>query len=110
MLSSLSTAMTMFSGLVIVGMFRAFGSCTGTFLSTTGTVIRKMTSITSTSGVVLIVVFSSASSESAEWTEIDILCVLRVARCALLLVVGDQVGLKIAREAAKPLVDDLVAA
>src|SRR5580698_9156177 len=107
MLSSLSTAMTMFSGLVSVGMFRAFGSCTGTFFNTTGTVMRKMisiTSITSTSGVVLIVVFRSASSESAEWTEIDILYVLRVARCALLLVVGDQVGLKIAREAAKPLI------
>ena len=62
--------MTMFSGLVCVAIFVAFGSCTGTAFMITGTVIRKMmssTSITSTSGVVLMVVFSSASSLSGDW-------------------------------------------
>src|SRR5438067_1989800 len=64
-LPSRSTAMTMFSGLVCVGRLRSFGSSTATFCTTTGMVMRKMmssTSITSTSGVVLICEFRSSSS------------------------------------------------
>src|SRR5215472_18471446 len=65
MLPSLSTAMVMFSGLVWVGMLTAFGSVTGTVLVITGIVIRKMmssTSITSTSGVVLMLAIAPPSS------------------------------------------------
>src|SRR5215470_382901 len=65
MLPSLSTAMVMFSGLVCVGMLTAFGSVTGTVLVITGIVIRKMmssTSITSTSGVVLMLAIAPPSS------------------------------------------------
>src|SRR5258708_4112464 len=64
-LASRSMAMTMFSGLVCVGRLRSRGRSTGTFWITTGMVIRKMissTSITSTSGVVLICEFRSSSS------------------------------------------------
>src|SRR3954468_19904587 len=60
-----STAMTMFSGFVCVGRLRSRGRSTGTFCTTTGMVMRKMissTSITSTSGVVLICEFRSSSS------------------------------------------------
>src|SRR5215472_13107042 len=67
MLPLASTATVMFSGLVCVGMLTAFGSFTGTCLLITGMVIRKMmrsTSITSTSGVVLMVELSSRSSSS----------------------------------------------
>src|SRR5438128_6579328 len=55
----------MFSGLVWVGMLTAFGRTTGTVLVITGIVMRKMmssTSITSTSGVVLIVAMTLGSS------------------------------------------------
>ncbi len=57
----------MFSGLVCVGTLRSLGSVSWIDCVTTGIVIRKMissTSITSTSGVVLMVEFiwSSASS------------------------------------------------
>src|SRR4030095_2020479 len=48
----------MFSGLDSRTSLRSFGNCTGMLFRTTGTVIRKMissTSITSTSGVGLIV-------------------------------------------------------
>src|ERR1051325_6158649 len=57
--------MTMFSGLVCVGTLRSLGSSSATFCTTTGMVMRKMissTSITSTSGVVLICEFRSSSS------------------------------------------------
>src|SRR3954470_19063851 len=57
--------MTMFSGLVWVTTLRSLGSSSVTFCTTTGMVIRKMissTSITSTSGVVLIWEFRSSSS------------------------------------------------
>src|SRR5215471_17869269 len=50
--------MVMFSGLVCVGMLTAFGRSTFTVFVITGIVMRKMmssTSITSTSGVVLMV-------------------------------------------------------
>src|SRR6187551_3622552 len=61
---SLVTAITMFSGLVIVGVLETLGRATGTVLITTGIVIRKIisiTNITSTSGVVLIVELSWSS-------------------------------------------------
>src|ERR1039457_479798 len=62
---SLLTEIVMFSGLVCRAMFVSFGSVTGTVCVTTGMVMRKMmsrTSITSTSGVVLIVETTSSSS------------------------------------------------
>ena len=68
---SLLTEMLMFSGLVATAMFVSFGSDSWTVCVTTGIVIRKMissTSITSTSGVVLIVEMASCSSSSAEPT------------------------------------------
>src|SRR6185503_6730972 len=64
-LPSRSTAITMFSGLVCVGRFLSFGRSSAMLWITTGIVIRKMisrTSITSTSGVVLICELSSSSS------------------------------------------------
>ena len=57
--------MVMFSGLVSVGMLTACGSSSLIVLVITGTVIRKMmrsTSITSTSGVVLISAIIAPSS------------------------------------------------
>jgi hypothetical protein len=65
-----------FSGLVVVGRKRTLGSLTGTVCNTTGTVIRKMinnTSITSTSGVVLMSDMGTSSPSSAGPTLIDIL-------------------------------------
>src|ERR1700730_16831779 len=62
-----STEMVMFSGLVSRISLRSFGSVTGMEVVTTGIVIRKMmskTSITSTSGVVLIAETTSSSSPS----------------------------------------------
>src|SRR6476659_8759323 len=64
---SLLTEMSMFSGLVWRAMWVSFGSCTGIVCVTTGIVIRKMmsrTSITSTSGVVLIAETTSSASPS----------------------------------------------
>src|SRR6267378_356237 len=69
-----STEMVMFSGLVLVGIFTAFGSVTGTVLVMIGMVIRKMissTSMTSTSGVVLMSDMTPCSSSSPLWTFID---------------------------------------
>ena len=65
---SLLTAMTMFSGLVWFGMLRSFGSSTGTCWMIAGMVIRKMmssTSITSTSGVVLMADITSCSASAS---------------------------------------------
>src|SRR4051794_31045392 len=79
---SLLTEMSMFSGLVWRAMLVSFGSCTGIVCVTTGIVIRKMisrTSITSTSGVVLMAETTSSSSPS-EPTFIAIAC-FRSARC-----------------------------
>src|ERR1019366_1835566 len=62
---SLLTEIVMFSGLVCRAMLVSLGSVTGTVCVTTGMVMRKMmssTSITSTSGVVLIVETTSSSS------------------------------------------------
>src|SRR6185436_13628666 len=62
-----STESVMFSGLVSRTSFCSFGSVTGIDVVTTGIVIRKMirsTSMTSTSGVVLIVETTSSSSPS----------------------------------------------
>src|ERR1700730_46389 len=58
--------MVMFSGLVRVAILTAFGRTTGTVLVITGIVMRKMmssTSMTSTSGVVLILAITLGSSE-----------------------------------------------
>src|SRR6267378_3420587 len=66
MLPFLSTAMVMFSGLVCVGILTALGRSTGTVLLITGMVMRKMissTSMTSTSGVVLMLDITVFSSE-----------------------------------------------
>src|SRR6267154_137076 len=66
MLPFLSTAMVMFSGLVCVGILTALGRSTGTVLLITGMVMRKMissTSMTSTSGVVLMFDITVVSSE-----------------------------------------------
>src|SRR6185369_4630986 len=66
-----STDRTIFSGLVSRTSLRSFGSCTGIDVVTTGIVIRKMissTSMTSTSGVVLIVETISSSSPLDEPT------------------------------------------
>src|SRR5271156_2993131 len=71
MLPSLSTEMLMFSGFVCVGTFVSFGSSTCTVLVTTGMVMRKMinsTSMTSTSGVVLMEELKSSSSPSEDPT------------------------------------------
>src|SRR5882672_2502376 len=65
---SRSTAISMFSGLVIRGRLRSFGSCTGTVWVTTGIVMRKMikrTNMTSTRGVVLMLETTSSSSPDA---------------------------------------------
>src|ERR1700682_3573022 len=58
--------MVMLSGLVCVGILTAFGRSTFTVLVITGIVMRKMissTSITSTSGVVLMLAIPLGSSE-----------------------------------------------
>src|SRR5262249_35665960 len=113
MFSSLSTAMTIFSGFVCVGIFFAFGRSTGTTFTITGMVIRKMmrsTSITSTKGVVLMVVFSSASPESGDCTLMDIDYSSFTNANLGSLFVGDEIGLQVARKTPELLVDDLVAA
>src|SRR5882762_10305174 len=69
----------MFSGLVWRGWFVSFGSCNCTVWVTTGIVIRKMissTSITSTSGVVLIDEIASSSDSSPVPTLIAIAVLL----------------------------------
>src|SRR5437764_13801663 len=61
--------MVMFSGLVCVGMLTAFGNVTFTVFVITGMVMRKMmrsTSITSTSGVVLMVAITLTSPPPPE--------------------------------------------
>src|SRR6185503_7692845 len=67
---SLLMAITTFSGLVCVGTLRSFGSASGTCCTTTGIVMRKMmssTSITSTSGVVLMAAITSCSPSETSW-------------------------------------------
>src|SRR5215472_16271977 len=76
MLPFLSTATVMFSGLVWVGMFTAFGRSTFTVLLMTGMVIRKMinsTNITSTRGVVLMTDITPGSSPPPDPTLIAIM-------------------------------------
>src|SRR6478736_6673645 len=66
-----STERTIFSGLVSRISLRSFGNSTGIDVVTTGMVIRKMissTSITSTSGVVLMVEMVSSTSPPGEPT------------------------------------------
>src|ERR1043165_7579179 len=79
MRSCWSTDSVMFSGFVSRTSLRSLGSCTGIDVVTTGIVIRKMissTSMTSTSGVVLIVETTSSSSPSAEPTFIAMIALL----------------------------------
>src|SRR4029079_7719955 len=76
-----STEGVMFSGFVYGTSFCSFGSVTGIDVVTTGIVIRKMirsTSMTSTSGVVLMVETTSSSSPSAEPTFIAMASAPRV--------------------------------
>src|SRR6476620_8259352 len=97
MRSAESTEITMFSGLVSRTSLRSFGSTTGMELRTTGTVMRKMisrTSMTSTSGVVLIVETTSSSSLD-EPTFIAM--ALRLGRDVR---VGQQHGVELGAEAA----------
>src|SRR3954468_19503983 len=71
MLPFVSTDRMMFSGFVSRISLRSFGNVTGIDVVTTGMVMRKMmssTSITSTSGVVLIVETTWSSSPEAEPT------------------------------------------
>src|SRR2546421_6717709 len=75
-------AITTFSGLVCVGTLRSLGSSTGMLWITTGMVMRKMmssTSITSTSGVVLICELRSSSSDCPTCIAISGHLVRRVA-------------------------------
>src|SRR5476649_2894385 len=67
MVPVLPTAIVMLSGFVVVGMFTARGRSTFTVFVITGIVMRKMmrrTSMTSTSGVVLIVAITDGPSSS----------------------------------------------
>src|SRR5882672_354736 len=105
-LPSRSTAMTMFSGLVWVGRLRSRGRSTGMFCTTTGMVIRKMmssTSITSTSGVVLICEFRSSSSA---WPT----CIAMSERLVRSVAAAEQRHLHSAAEAAHLFHGDAVAA
>src|SRR5882762_3941633 len=75
------TEIEMFSGLVWRTWFRSLGNSSGTRWITTGIVIRKMisnTSITSTSGVVLIDATSSSSPPSPGPTVIATSCSYRL--------------------------------
>src|SRR5687767_560901 len=114
---SLLTAITMFSGLVTVTTLRSAGSFTGICWTTTGIVIRKMmssTSITSTSGVVLMAAITSCSSETSWPTVIAMADLLAGggdgAACADLLVAAHQHHVQVGREGAQVLQRDLVAA
>src|SRR6185369_2732275 len=115
---SLLTEMSMFSGFVCRAMLVSFGSVTGTVCVTTGIVIRKMmssTSITSTSGVVLIAETTSSSSPSEGPTVIAMAGSSALRRCAR----GDrgrdgpcahQHAVQVGTEAAHRFHRDLVAA
>src|SRR5580765_323118 len=101
MVPSLSTAMVMFSGLVWVGILTAFGSFTGTVLVITGMVIRKMissTSITSTSGVVLILSIAPPSSPPT------FIAMVRSSRAAFEARAGVPQGTPVAPELLRSLV------
>src|SRR5260221_9097314 len=121
-----STEMVMFCGLVLVGIFTAFGSVTGTVLVMIGMVIRKMissTSMTSTSGVVLMSDMMPCSSSSELWTFIDMVNspVAQLRALPTLLASGraaagvdpcaaHQVGVQIAGEIAQAVLQALVPA
>src|SRR5579863_4449107 len=128
MLPSRSTAIVMFSGFVCVGMLTAFGRSTFTVLLMTGIVMRKMmsnTSMTSTSGVVLITDITPRSS-SPDDTLIAICAVLdsllayhRSGRRSRPRCLGlgtadpcttDKIGMEIGGEVPQRILDELVAA
>src|SRR4051812_20957166 len=106
----------MFCGVVSVTWLDTTGSLTGTVFIATGMVIRKMmsmTSMTSTSGVVLIVELTSSSPEpSAGPTLIDITCLLqwRWRRASNNARTSDQHRVDVGAEVADILERDLVAA
>src|ERR1700730_4803929 len=84
MVPVLLTATVMFSGFVVVGMLTAFGRSTFTVRVMTGIVMRNImssTSMTSTSGVVLIVAIMDGPSPDGEPTFIDIGAFLFGLRC-----------------------------
>src|SRR2546421_4099982 len=127
-LPSRSTATVMFSGLVCVGMLTAFGRATFTVLVITGIVMRKMmssTSITSTSGVVLIVAMTLGSSPPetgptliAIFAFLSLLAQRRCRRCrragAAHLITADagaadEIGMQVAREVPQRILQGLVA-
>src|SRR6185436_10942797 len=106
-----STERTIFSGLVSRTSLRSFGNCTGIDVVTTGMVIRKMissTSMTSTSGVVLIVETISSSSPLDEPTFIAMAS--DPGWCRRSLRGAQQHGMKICAEAAHHVHRRLVAA
>src|SRR4029450_9712176 len=99
--------MVMFSGFVSRISLRSFGSVTGIDVVTTGIVIRKMirsTSITSTSGGVLMVETTSSSSPGPGPTLIAM--ALRLVR----LRARQQYGVQVGAEAADLVHGGLVAA
>src|SRR5580765_4367904 len=105
----------MFSGFVCRAMLVSFGSVIGTVCVTTGMVIRKMissTSITSTSGVVLIAETTSSSSPSLEPTFIAMAAssLRRGALAARTDLGAHQDAVQVGAEAAHRLHRDLVAA
>src|SRR6185295_10684531 len=105
---------TMFSGFVWVTILRYVGNCRFTVFKITGMVTRKMmsiTNITSTSGVVLIVTLSSATSSStACWTSTAmILSPGDYLWRERLLALADEIGLQVAGEGAQLFGDHLVA-
>src|SRR5882724_1235920 len=105
-LPSRSTAITTFSGFVCVGRLRSSGRSTGMFCTTTGMVMRKMmssTSITSTSGVVLIWEFRSSSSACPT-------CIAMSGRLVLGVAAAKERHLEAAAEAAHLLHRDAVPA
>src|SRR5512137_2430333 len=104
-----STEMLMSSGLVSRTSLVSFGNWTGIDVVTTGIVIRKMissTSMTSTSGVVLIVETTSSSSPLSEPT----LMLMALRLGAVVLRRGEQHGVQVGAEAADVLHRRLVAA
>src|SRR5450432_4281924 len=105
-----STDSVMFSGLVSRTSLRSFGSCTGIAVVITGMVIRKMissTSITSTSGVVLMAETTSSSSPLAGPTLIAMAGLLGLYRG---LRRAEQNGVQVRPESANALHRCLVAA
>src|SRR2546423_4599106 len=109
---SLLTEISMFSGLVWRAMLVSMGRFSGTVWVTTGIVIRKMissTSITSTSGVVLMLETTSSSPPSLP-TFMAMVWLLDVVRGSTCGACAHQHAVQVAAEAAHGFHRDLVAA